>query len=245
MKLGIRFMPKIAKRAGRKFFPFALDFLPEVWMGIRMFGLPKLIVLIELAEDSQETLQKKVREVEAALKPFRVWTRVPKDELDEEKYWTMRRESFSLLRETVGDKRTAPFVEDFGVEPKYMPDFLPQVLKILKENGIRANIAGHAGDGNYHIIPLMNFEDPKERAKIVPIADKIYELIVQYHGTITAEHNDGIIRTPYLKDMYGEEMIKLFEEIKHIFDPQNIFNPGKKVGGTKEDIKKYLAKSNK
>jgi FAD/FMN-containing dehydrogenase len=160
------------------------------------------------------------------------------------KYWTMRRESFSLLRQHVGDKRTAPFIEDFGIPPAQMPEFLPKALKILKDNGIKANIAGHAGNGNYHIIPLMDFNDPAVRGKIIPVADEIYKLIVEHGGTITAEHNDGMLRTPYLPLMYGEEVINLFQQIKDIFDPQNIFNPGKKVGGTKQDIKKYMAKHN-
>lgn len=57
---------------------------------------------------------------------------------------------------------------------------------------------------------------------------------------MTAEHNDGIIRTPYLKTMFGENITNIFSEIKESCDPKNIFNPGKKVGGTLEDIKKYI-----
>ena len=58
----------------------------------------------------------------------------------------------------------------------------------------------------------------------------MYKLVFQYGGSISAEHNDGLIRSPYLRQMYGEEIYRIFEEIKKIFDPQNIFNPGKKVG---------------
>lgn len=244
LKLGLRFMPEVAKRAGERFLKFALRFIPEVFVGIKMLGMPKLIVLVELSEDSEEALDKKTKGIEAALKPFRVWHRVLHKEAEMEKYFTMRRESFSLLRQHVDGKRTAPFIEDFGVPVERMPEFLPKVLKILKDNGIRANIAGHAGNGNYHIIPLMDFSDPKVRAKIVPVADQIYKLIVDHGGTITAEHNDGILRTPYLETMYGKEIIGLFKQVKDILDPQNIFNPGKKVGGTKADITKYMITEN-
>ena len=88
----------------------------------------------------------------------------------------------------------------------------------------------------------MDFNDPKTADIIFELSDRVYDLVLEYEGSITAEHNDGIIRTPYLKQMYGEEMIGIFQKIKDIFDPQNIFNPGKKVGGTKDDIKKYLIK---
>ena len=81
----------------------------------------------------------------------------------------------------------------------------------------------------------------ENRDKIVEISDQIYTLTLKFEGSITAEHNDGIIRTPYLLEMFGEEIISVFKSIKNILDPNNIFNPGKKVGFTKEDINKYLA----
>jgi len=92
-------------------------------------------------------------------------------------------------------------------------------------------IAGHVGDGNFHIIPLVDITNPNVRKFIPIIADQIYDLVIKYHGSITGEHNDGLIRTPYLKRMYGEKIIKLFEATKNIFDPDNIFNPHKKVFG--------------
>ena len=87
------------------------------------------------------------------------------------------------------------------------------------------------GDGNFHIIPLADIKNPNVRAAIPKIADQVYKIISKYHGSNTAEHNDGLIRTPYLKEMYGEKIVKLFEETKKIFDPKNIFNPRKKVFG--------------
>jgi len=122
-----------------------------------------------------------------------------------------------------------------------VPAFLPRALKILKDYGIDTNIAGHAGNGNYHIIPLMDLRKESERAKITAVADKFYDLVAEYKGSITAEHNDGIIRTPYLSKMYSPKVLELFEKTKEIFDPQNIFNPGKKVNGTIEYLEKHIA----
>lgn len=241
LRLGIRFMPEIAKKVGQNIFSFALRFLPETIIGMRMLRLPKLVMLIEIAEEDKKTAERKAKEICTLLKSHTgTYPRILKDVQDQDKYWIMRRESFNLLRQHVHGKRTAPFVEDFCINPKDMPVFLPRLLKILKESGIKANIAGHAGDGNYHIIPLMDFTKESERAKIVPIANKVFELIKEFGGTITAEHNDGIIRTPYLEGMFGSEIYKLFVEIKRIFDPKNIFNPGKKVGGSKEYIEAHI-----
>ncbi len=243
LKLGIRFMPEIAKKAHTALLKFASEFLPETLIGIRMLRLPRLIVIIELAEESLIDIETKTSVIVERLKTFKhLYYRVLKNSKEEDKYWVMRRESFNLLRQHVHGKRTAPFIEDFCINPGKMPEFLPKLLKILKDNKIKANIAGHAGDGNYHIIPLMDLTKESERAKIVPVGQKVFALIKEYGGTITAEHNDGIIRTPYLELMYGTEIVDLFKKVKEIFDPQNIFNPGKKVGGTTKYIEDHIAK---
>src|SRR3989338_4703873 len=240
LKLGIRFMPEIAKRANSNFFSFALKFIPEALIGARMFGLPKLVILAEVAENTDEEVKTKVQKIIEAIKPFNVWHRIIEKDSEENKFWVMRRESFNLLRQHIGDKRTAPFVDDFCITVEKIPEFLPRALKILKDNGIVANIAGHAGNGNFHIIPLMDLKKASERAKIVAVYDKFYDLVAKFKGSISAEHNDGIIRTPYLSKMYSLEILELFKKTKEIFDPLNIFNPGKKVYGTLEYLESHI-----
>tara|TARA_Y100000310_G_scaffold331037_1_gene403879 strand:- start:1535 stop:3169 length:1635 start_codon:yes stop_codon:yes gene_type:complete len=242
LKLGLRFMPGIAKKVGTNILLFMFQFIPEAIISLRMFGLPRLIILVQIVEDTYEEVDRKVKDVQKVARGFPIWQRTMRNEKEAEKYWVMRRESFSLLRKHVSNKKTAPFIDDFCVDPKHIPEFLPKMLAILKKNGIRANIAGHAGSGNFHVIPLMDLSQFSERAKIPVVANEVYDLIISYGGTITAEHNDGIIRTPYLEKMYGEEVYDLFKQIKEIFDPQNIFNPGKKVGGTLSYMKEHIAK---
>lgn len=241
LKLGIRFMPEIAQKAGSSFFTFALKFIPEALIGARMLGLPKLVILAEIAENSEEEVRNKVQKIVEAIKPFNVWHRVIEKDSEENKFWIMRRESFNLLREHVGDKKTAPFIDDFCIPVEKIPEFLPKALRILKDSGIKANIAGHAGNGNFHIIPLMDLRKESERAKIITVSDKFYDLVGKFEGSITAEHNDGIVRTPYLNKMYSQEVLALFKKTKEIFDPLNIFNPGKKVNGTLEYLESHIA----
>lgn len=241
LKLGLRFMPEIARKVGSNFFSFASRFLPEAWIGVKMGGLPRLILLIELSEATKEELDKKTEKVERALADFDVYSRTLYEESEQEKYWVMRRQSFNLLREHVAGKQTAPFIDDFCIEPELVPEFLPQAIDILERNDIAVNIAGHAGNGNFHIIPLMDLSTEEEKDKITEVADEFYDLVLEYDGTITAEHNDGIIRTPFLKKMYGQEVYDLFAEVKEIFDPQNIFNPGKKVGGSLEYAREHIS----
>lgn len=229
LKLGLRFMPDIAKEAGENLFSFALKFFPEFVIGLKMLGLPKLTMLVQFAEDDEELLQDKLDSLPGAVADFDdTYLRIP-DKDEEEKYWTMRRKSFALLREHVEGKRTAPFIDDFCVLPEKLPEVLPQILEILKKEDIHVTLAGHAGSGNFHIIPLMDLSKQEEKDKIPRVSKKVYEIIIKAGGTITAEHNDGLVRSSYLDDMYGDDVYELFKQVKEIFDPQNIFNPGKKV----------------
>ena len=152
----------------------------------------------------------------------------------------MRRDTFKLFREKIKDKHSVPFVDDVCVKPEFLPEFIPKMQEILDRNKILYTISGHLGDGNLHAIPLMDLSDPKNREKIYSVADEIYELTSKYKGTYTAEHNDGLMRGPYLEEEYGKEMLQVFRELKNIFDPLNIFNPHKKSDATFEYAKRYM-----
>ena len=150
-------------------------------------------------------------------------------------------------------KRTAPFIDDIIVRPEFLPKFLPELNNILQKYDLIYTLAGHAGDGNFHVIPLMDLGREDASKIILNLGEEVYDLVMKYRGSITAEHNDGLIRTPYLPKMFGEKTMNIFTEIKKIFDPQNIFNPGKKIAlspegngaGTKEYIASHIATEHK
>jgi FAD/FMN-containing dehydrogenase len=218
-------------------FSLGFQFLPEAWMVLKG-GMPKMIMLIELTGNDEKELDAQLGALTIAIQKFAkthkgVQVRPIYTEKGEEKYWTIRRQSFALLHNNTTGKDTAPFIDDFIVKPEYMAEVLPKVNAILNKykKDLIYTIAGHPGNGNFHIIPLMDLKDPRVKALIPIISEEIYQLIFEYKGSITAEHNDGLIRTPYLEEMYGAKIIELFNETKKIFDPLDIFNPGKKVGG--------------
>jgi FAD/FMN-containing dehydrogenase len=80
----------------------------------------------------------------------------------------------------------------------------------------------------------------KEREIIFPLMEKVYDLVLEYQGSFTAEHNDGLIRGYYLRKLFGEEIYKIFVEIKNIFDPYRIFNRGKKIDVDLEYVKSKI-----
>ena len=251
MKLAVKFFPDFLKNKGFiGMFKFMWSFLPELGMMIgNIFGggIPKLIILAEFAGDDEKTVNDKCVELVEKIKDFKLKVHITKSEAEANKYWDIRRESFALLRKHVKGMRTAPFIDDIIVRPEFLPKFLPEINSILKQYPtLTYTIAGHAGDGNFHIIPLMDFKRPDTAQVILDAGEKVYDLVLKYQGSITAEHNDGLIRTPYLRQMYGEKIIAIFTEIKNIFDTKFIFNPGKKIvtknmGGTKEYISEHIA----
>lgn len=210
-------------------FKLALQLIPDALMLFR--GIPKMVLLIEFNSDSPEETRQKVHKMHADLKPFGHKALFEEDatEAKAKKFWIMRRESFQILRKKIKDKHTAPFMDDLIVPPASLPTFLPEVRAIINKYKLLATIAGHMGDGNFHIIPLMKIEDPKEKAKLEPAMREINSLVLKYGGSLSGEHNDGMIRGPWLEDMYGPEIFTHFKAVKEIFDPQNIFNPHKKT----------------
>ncbi|MDO8593841.1 MAG: FAD-binding oxidoreductase [bacterium] len=221
-----------------------IDFIPEALM-VATGGVPKLLLMIEFAEDTIEEADKKAAKTCDALADLNLKMKIEKDERESEKYWIVRRESFNLLRKNVHGLHTAPFIDDFVVPPACYPEFLPKINALLDEykSHFIYTIAGHVGDGNFHIIPLMDLSKEENRQVILDLAPRVYELVIKEGGTTTGEHNDGIIRTPYLPMLFGAEMVALFEKTKKIFDPLNILNPSKKVGGTFADIKRDMIKT--
>lgn len=88
------------------------------------------------------------------------------------------------------------------------------------------------GDGNFHVIPLMKIEDPKERAKLEPCMKEVNNLVIKYGGSVSGEHNDGMVRGPWLEAQYGKKMVHIMDQVKRMYDPDNIFNPHKKTDAT-------------
>lgn len=240
--LGLKFMPEIAKKAHENLFSFLWNFRREAKEAI-FHGIPIFIILIELTGDKEKDIQEKANILGKELSNEGINNLVMRSEAEGEKYWVMRRESFNLLREKVKNKMAAPFVDDFSVKPEYLSEFLPKLYKLLEDNGIQPTLAGHVGDGNFHIIPLMDLKEKREREKIPVVLDKFTKLVKEYEGTITAEHNDGLIRTTYLEMQFGKKMVKIFEEVKNIFDKDNIFNPGKKVHGNIKFAMSHIKKN--
>lgn len=231
--LAIRFMPSFLKLLGwKRFIHLLLTLIPDGAQFLK--GVPKLVMMVEFNGETEREVRNKVHALHLELKKHRARYEIngfeeTPTEAKSEKFWIIRRYSFQLLRSKVKDKHTAPFIDDFVVPPAKLTEFLPQLRAIIKKYKLFATIAGHMGDGNFHVIPLMALEDPNDRKKILPAMKEVNNLVLKYGGSLSGEHNDGLVRGPWLEMMYGKEMLGLFQNAKAIMDPQAIFNPHKKA----------------
>ncbi|MDP2638188.1 MAG: FAD-binding oxidoreductase [Candidatus Levybacteria bacterium] len=240
LKLSLRYFPEFAQKLGiGGLIQSGLAFLPAF---LQMFigKLPKLILQIDFTGNDLDELKQKIETLREKLKPLHPQIRIAIDD-QEKRYWLVRRESFNLLRNKIRNKHTAPFIDDFVINPHQTAETLPRIVAILKKHPeFIFTVAGHIGNGNFHIIPLVDITDKKVREAIPIVAEQVYDIITKNKGSITGEHNDGLIRTPYLPKMYEPKIISLFEETKKIFDPNNIFNPRKKVFGDLNFAMKHI-----
>lgn len=228
----MRYLPEFVKTMKTGLIKLGLSFIPEAIMVLREGGMPKLVLLAEFTGETEEEALKKANDAFEDLKQYKLQMEIMQTSKQAEKFWKMRHDSFNIMRKHSGKNKTAPLVDDIIIDPKRLPEFLPKLEEIMSAYKIVYTIQGHIGDGNFHIFPLMDLHEQRYRDMIMEITSKVFDLVFSFGGSMSAEHNDGFIRTPYLRQMYGDKVMSLFEQTKNIFDPQNIFNPGKKVYGS-------------
>jgi FAD/FMN-containing dehydrogenase/Fe-S oxidoreductase len=128
-----------------------------------------------------------------------------------------------------GSTRALPFVEDLAIPPETLPRFLVDMQNILKRHQITATLFGHAGHGQLHLRPFLDLGDPAHVRTMEQLAPELYDAVFEVGGTISGEHACGLSRTAYIPRQYSL-VARIFADVKRIFDPQNILNPGKVVG---------------
>jgi FAD/FMN-containing dehydrogenase len=202
---------------------------------------PEFTILITLDEETTKatpahTIAEKVS-VQGAK------ARVIKNQNEVEMFLQIRRASFSLSKLLDPDKRPAAFLEDMTVPPENLGKFFLEIKALFKEFNVKSAIHGHGGNGHFHFYPLLDFTKANTPLLIERMAERFYNTAIKYKGNICGEHNDGIIRTPHLSKLFKKPVLDLFTKTEAIFDPDDIFNPGKKVN-PRFDVKESIRHTN-
>ncbi len=151
-----------------------------------------------------------------------------------DRLWTVRKSAVALALRMPGPRRALPFIEDVTVHPSEVPGYVDFLQKLFDRGKVDAVMYGHVGDGNIHTRPLLDPKDPDDLLTMQRLYDEVSGYVRGIRGTMSGEHGDGLLRTPYLREMYGETVYSLFTLVKNAFDPGGVMNPGKKVGPQEE-----------
>lgn len=140
--------------------------------------------------------------------------------------WKLRKAGEPLLHGLHGPRRPVTFIEDTAVNPDRLADFIADFRAIVAKHGTTAAYYAHASVGCLHIRPLINIKDAADTRAMRAIAEEATDLVMRYGGALSGEHGDGRVRTHLLERFYGPVICQAFRDIKAIFDPKNLLNPG-------------------
>jgi FAD/FMN-containing dehydrogenase/Fe-S oxidoreductase len=199
-------------------------------------------LLVEFEGDQpQETRQQMQGLIEAVHRRARlaVGTRQAFDQEETDLLLQLPNRAQPLFYRMKGPSRPLPVVEDVAVPPEILPDFLVRMQNVLKRRQVTASLLCHAGHGQLHIQPLLDLDNPDDVERMRLMADELYEEVFAAGGTIGGEHAYGLSRTPFLKRQAGP-LYEVFRQVKQIFDPGNLLNPGKIVGDDPELLTRHL-----
>lgn len=143
--------------------------------------------------------------------------------------WKLRSAGLGLLANIPGDKKAVACIEDTAVAIDDLPEYISEFSEIMKGFGQRSVYYAHAGAGEIHLRPILNLKKSEDVEQFFQISKSSAELVKKYNGSLSGEHGDGRVRAEFIPLMVGEENYQLFCNIKHTWDPNNIFNPGKIV----------------
>ncbi len=202
---------------------------------------PEFTILITLDKATTDKYQR--YEIVSAITTNKTRARVVTSRIEAEMLWQIRRASYTLSKLQDSSKRPAAFLEDMTVPPENLSKFFVEIKKLFKEFNVTSAVHGHGGDGHFHFYPLLDFTQKTTPLLVEKMAERFFSTAIKYKGNICGEHNDGIIRTPHLNKLFSKAMLDIFVKTENIFDPDDIFNPGKKVN-PRFDIKSTMRTKN-
>lgn len=194
-------------------------------------GDPKGILIIQFEGDDREELIEKAQKLIKELANSGHSREAPIITEDDkiERVWNLRKAGLGLLMGLGSEGRTPTFCEDTAVRVTDLPDYVDDFQKIMDKYNTNCVFYAHASVGELHLRPVINLQKEQEIEKMKAMAGEIADLVRSYRGSLSGEHGDGRTRAPFIEKVLGSEMMPLLKQVKQIWDPDNIFNPGKIV----------------
>ena len=212
-------------------FPSALEFMDSFAIKAveeyKPVGLPKdaqALLLVEV-DGSPQSVKEDIKQVESLARSMGLEVQVAEDEEKAERLWHARKS----LGPALGNLKTGKINEDVVVPRIYLSEAIRDYRKVAEKYQLTMVIFGHIGDGNLHVNLLYDKKNKEEEERAERAVDEIFEITLKYNGSITGEHGVGLTKRKFLELQFGPVGMEILREIKRIFDPKNLFNPGKVI----------------
>ncbi|WP_019988372.1 FAD-linked oxidase C-terminal domain-containing protein [Rudanella lutea] len=210
--------------------PVAVPAENEATPGSSEAGAFPIILVVDLSRDTREEVAQLAAQMEAEMRAAGMGYHFPLlfgD--DSKKIWTLRKAGLGLLGNLPGDEKAVAVIEDTAVDVHDQPDYIRDFNDILKKHGMTSVHYAHAGSGELHLRPIINLKTAEGHRQFRMIAEEIAALVKKYDGSLSGEHGDGRLRGEFIPKMVGPHNYELMRQLKHTWDPEGIFNPGKIV----------------
>jgi anaerobic glycerol-3-phosphate dehydrogenase C subunit len=215
----------------REAFPQYKDILPEDCAAV---------LVVEHTADSKKELKDKIDKTTAAVDKLAKKHTVVLEPAQQKRITKARKDAVPLLYRAKGRKKPIPFIEDVSVDNKQLAKYIMGLQQVAQQYQFEMSLYGHAGDGELHVRPYLDLHDTVDVQKMLSIANDVFALAWSLGGTISGEHADGLVRAAFIKNQYGQAFYEILEQVKGIFDPDNVMNPGKIISDDPQVMTKNL-----
>lgn len=194
-------------------------------------GDPKAILMVEFFDPTKAGVAQRAQAFVDELRQKQLGYTYPTlfDE-DTKKPWALRKAGLSVMYNIPGDEKPANVIEDTAVDVRDLPDYIDELDRMAwEQHGLKLEYSAHAGAGEIHALPLINLKTSQGRTNFRALLMDTAQLVKKYGGSLSGEHGDGRLRGECIAFMLGPENYQLCKEVKDLWDPHKIFNPGKVV----------------
>lgn len=191
-------------------------------------GDPSAILIIEQGGKTEQEVREKLLAIQQDLVAQEKGYEFPMVfGEDIKKVWNLRKAGLGLLSNVKGSAKPVAVIEDTAVRIEDLPAYIEEFTEMMNRFGQRSVYYAHAGAGELHLRPILDLKVPKDVADFRWIGTDTAKLVKKYKGSLSGEHGDGRVRAEFIEYMVGEKLYALMRELKQVWDPNHIFNPGK------------------
>jgi len=202
-------------------------------------------LLVEHSGDSEEEVEQKIKETVLRVGNLCFDRKIVFDPAVQKRLFKCRKDAVPLLSRKKGLKQPIPFIEDVSVDNRKLAEHLAGLQKIGEKYKVEMVYYGHAGDGEIHVRPYLDLSEPADVKKMTEIAEEVFTLALSLGGSLSGEHADGLIHAAFMKMHFGQGYCDILKQLKRIFDPKNILNPGKIISDSADIMTQNLRGKNK